>query len=25
MDAETDKLLRQSLKEIDYLLSKFPE
>ena len=25
MDAETDRLLRQSLKEIDYLLSKFPE
>jgi ribosome assembly protein YihI (activator of Der GTPase) len=25
IDAETDKLLRQSLKEIDYLLSKFPE
>ena len=25
MDAETDKLLRQSLKELDYLLSKFPE
>ena len=25
MDAETSKLLRQSLKEIDYLLSKFPE
>ena len=25
MDADTDKLLRQSLKEIDYLLSKFPE
>ena len=24
-DAETDKLLRQSLKELDYLLSKFPE
>ena len=25
MDAETDRLLRQSLKELDYLLSKFPE
>ena len=25
VDAETDKLLRQSVKEIDYLLSKFPE
>ena len=24
-DAEGDRLLRQSLKEIDYLLSKFPE
>ena len=24
-DAETDRLLRQSLKELDYLLSKFPE
>ena len=24
-DAETSKLLRQSLKELDYLLSKFPE
>ena len=24
-EAETDKLLRQSLKEMDYLLSKFPE
>ena len=24
-DADTDRLLRQSLKEIDYLLSKFPE
>ena len=25
LGAETSKLLRQSLKEIDYLLSKFPE
>ena len=25
MDAETNRLLRQSLKELDYLLSKFPE
>ena len=24
-EADTDKLLRQSLKELDYLLSKFPE
>ena len=25
LGAETSKLLRQSLKELDYLLSKFPE
>ena len=25
VDAETSKLLRHSLKELDYLLSKFPE